>query len=471
MSRIGATLGGFDLRIIRQMNLINQAINQNTLRLATGKRINSAADDPADLVAVNLHRAELASVQSASVNIQKANLLVDTADAALTELLTNLNTIRTKALEAVGGTLTQAQLDANQAEVDTAIKAINALTATTFGGKRLLDGSQDFILSGLDFSEVRQLSVLDRNTSAASQTISVNVTVAAQGAQLTHTGSGGQIQNDATFSLTGVNGAVTISVSQNELLTDVRDRINQQTSTTGVVASVSGDDLLLTSKDFGNNATAAVQVTSGTFAVTGGNGDGTANGVDAQATINGTAQTADGLKFRHRSQTLDFDLEFDPNFGTGSVNTITVSGNALSFKIDAAHGAPAVLSLPSVHSARLGGVSGRLYEVATGGGKSLLDDPATAVNIADEAISQITLLQARTGAFSKQILDSSLNVLSAQETNLTDSISNIEDADVALETALLVRNQLLADNAAAALAISANHNASILPLLQKIAFG
>ena len=82
MSRIGATLGGFDLRIIRQMNLINQAINQNTLRLATGKRINSAADDPAGLLAVNLHRAELASVQSASVNIQKANSLVDTADAA-----------------------------------------------------------------------------------------------------------------------------------------------------------------------------------------------------------------------------------------------------------------------------------------------------------------------------------------------------------------------------------------------------
>ena len=33
---------------------------------------------------------------------------------------------------------------------------------------------------------------------------------------------------------------------------------------------------------------------SGTFDVTGGNGDGTANGVDAQATINGTSFTADG---------------------------------------------------------------------------------------------------------------------------------------------------------------------------------
>ena len=463
----GATINGFELCIINQIKLLNKAIGQNNLRLTTGKRINSAADDPSALVQVSFQRAELRAAQQASTNVLQAKSLVDTADSTLTQVITNLTTIRTKAVEALGGSLTQTQLEANQQTVDS---TIDALSGTTFNGKRLLDGSQDFIVSGANSSQVREVQVLDRATQQASQTISVNVSVDATQVQLTHTGASGQIQNAATFSLTGADGSVTITVAQNEALTDVRDRINQNTTTTGVTASVNGDVLTCSSKDYGKDETVAVAVTTGTFAVAGGNGDGTANGVDAQATINGQLQTADGLKFRYRSPSLYFDIELDPSFTTGAINTITVSGKALTFQLDVGTSRRGVLSLPSIHSAKIGGLSGRLDQLATGGGKSLLDDSAAAVNIVDEALAEATFLQARVGSFSGQILGSSANVLSAQEANLTESIATLEGADIAMESALLARNQLLAKNAAAALAIVPSDAANILPLIQQVAW-
>ena len=132
-------------------------------------------------------------------------------------------------------------------------------------------------------------------------------------------------------------------------------------------------------------------------------------------------------------------------------------------------GARATLSISSVHAARIGGKSGSLSEIATGRGKSLLDDPSTAVAIADQALAQISFQQARVGVFSSIILDTAETTLKNQDTSLTAAISFIEDADGALETALLVQNQLLSDNIASALAISTTQNANVIGLLQQVA--
>src|SRR5205085_12114835 len=88
----------------------------------------------------------------------------------------------------------------------------------------------------------------------------------------------------ATITLSGDSGTATISVNNGEALTATRDRINLQTGVTGVVASVSGTNLIFTGGNFGSAASMKIAVTSGTFAVTGGNNDSTANGVQAVAT-------------------------------------------------------------------------------------------------------------------------------------------------------------------------------------------
>jgi flagellin len=470
--RINTTLRAFDLRIINQIDRIGKAIEQNNLRLTTLKRINSAADDPAGLVFVTSQRAELTDVQALLGNVQGARSTVDFADSALTQVSTHLNTIRSAALDAAGGTLTQAELQANQDVVDAAVEAINALSRSVFGGRRLLDGSRDYIVGGVNTAEVSSVTVYDRNTAEESQTLSVEVTVAAAQAQLNYAGKAGAlVQADGEFTITGATGSASFEVTEDEALTDVRDRINAESYASGVTASVAGDNLVLTSAQYGSEATIAVEVTAGAFAVTGGNGDGTAEGVDAVATVNGSTVTGDGLTLHYRSSTLDADIELDPSAGTGALDPITVSGDGLSFQISPLSNAPVSLSLPSIHSASLGGPAGKLSQVASGGGASLLDgDYSTLIRIVDEAQSQVLGTQARLGAFSSYTLDSAESTLDAAEENLTEAIELVEDADIATETALLARNQLLADNAATALIISGNQSQTFLQMLQRIAF-
>jgi flagellin-like hook-associated protein FlgL len=384
-----------------------------------------------------------------------------------------LDTIRGAALEAAGGTLSQAELDANQMEIDAAVEAINSLSRSVFGGRRLLDGSRNYIVSDVNTSQVRAVSIHERDSSVASQTLDITVTVQPEQAQLSYAGApGALVQANAEFTITGAAGASEFTVTAGEALTAVRDRINSESYATAVSASVSGDNLIFNSISYGSEATIAVEVTSGTFAVTGGNGDGTAEGVDAEATVNSTALTADGLRLRYRSSSLDADVELDPAVSAGALDGITVSGQGLSFQISDLSSRPVSLSLPSLHSASLGGLAGKLSQVASGGGTSLADgDYSTLIRIVDEAQSQILGTQARLGAMSAYTLDSAETVLDATAENLTEAIALVEDADIAVETALLARNQLLADNAAAALVIAGNRNQAILQILQQIAFG
>jgi flagellin len=473
MSRIGASLGTFDLRLTNLLRNLSRQVEQSTLRLATGKRINSAADDPAGLVFVNLQKAELVGVEQGLSNVRSAQSLVDSADGALIEAVTHLTNIRALALESADGTLSDEQLNANQDELDAAIDAIDRLAGTSFAGNRLLDGSQGFVVTGVDPNKVRTLTVIDRATQLDSQTIAVNVTVDASQAVLTYAGAAGALVDDtATISVSGSRGSVSVDVTDGEALTAARDRINEHTAVTGVSASVSGNNLVFTSVNYGSDATLAVAATTGTFTVTGGNGDGTAEGVDAQATINGTTVSGDRLELRYRSSSLDFDLELNPSFTTGSLGTISVSGQALSFQIAPSPGQPAVLSLPNIQSSALGGALGRLSDIRTGGSSSVLSgNAADAFSIADDAFSQLLTYQTRVGAFSRTTLNSAESVLSTLEENLTAAIDAVEKVDEARESALLARNHLLAENAISALAISADLNDNLLRLLQRIAYG
>ena len=117
--------------------------------------------------------------------------------------------------------------------------------------------------------------------------ISGSVDQAATQAKLTYDAGGATIAANATFTLTGKLGSTSIAVTTADSLAAAASRINLKSHLTGVTAAVDGTKITLTSVDYGTNASVDVDVTSGAFIVTGGNGDGTANGTNAVATING----------------------------------------------------------------------------------------------------------------------------------------------------------------------------------------
>jgi len=165
--RVGSALSGIDL--IAQHNLL-QAYNQvnlSSVRLSTMQRINSGSDDPAGLIAVENLRAELTAVNEATDNAARAGAVVRTADSALGQVSDLLNTVRGNVVAAASGGRSEAELAALQMETDAALEAINRIgNSTSFGGEKLLDGSElTFVLSP-DVSDVSTLSLPAISTSA-----------------------------------------------------------------------------------------------------------------------------------------------------------------------------------------------------------------------------------------------------------------------------------------------------------------
>ena len=70
----------------------NSASQASSLtRIATGQRINSAADDPAGLITSEQLRSMITQLQAEASTLQRADSLISTADAALGEVSSLLN--------------------------------------------------------------------------------------------------------------------------------------------------------------------------------------------------------------------------------------------------------------------------------------------------------------------------------------------------------------------------------------------
>ena len=124
------------------------------------------------------------------------------------------------------------------------------------------------------------------------------------------------------------------------------------------------------------------------------------------------------------------------------------------------------IGITSVNTAKLGGVSGKLFQLGSGGTADLASDPTTAARIVDEAINQITSLRGRLGAFQRTSLETNKNALNDTLVNLTEAESTIRDADFAAETAALTRAQILVQSGTTVLQVANQNPQNVLALLR-----
>ncbi|MEQ8791803.1 MAG: flagellin hook IN motif-containing protein [Pirellulaceae bacterium] len=272
MLRIGATLSGFERQLLNQLSQANAAAAVNSLRLATGSKVLRPGDDPSAFVQISHIDAQLSAVRRTIPNVEAASNIAAQSQLAIDQIRTQLSSIRAALLTDEDGGLDAATRAQTQLDIDAAIAEIDELAGVQINGRRLLDGSANFRVSGRNNSQIRAVDVYSVGGGSP--------VVPPQAAQLTYTGAGRKITADANITITGDDGQTTIAVAQDDALTDVADIINQRTATTGVTATADGDELVLRSVDNGRLASLRVAVNSGTFNVSGGAGDGTANGVD-----------------------------------------------------------------------------------------------------------------------------------------------------------------------------------------------
>jgi len=453
------------------------ALNTSLERLSTGLKINSGADDPAGLIASESLKSELAGLNQAVDNSNLASNVISTADGALSEISSLLQNIKGLIVGSANtGALSNSEIQANQLEVDSAVESITRIANTTnFAGLQLLDGSLNYITSGVNTADISSLQVSQANLGTqATLPVNVNVLASAKTAALEFRTSA--ITTSITLEIAGNNGTETLSFTSGTTASAIAFAVNRISDGTGVAASLlnaanAHSGIVFNSLGYGSSSYVSVQAQTGSFDTTDAKGDieQRAAGADVEATVNGALAVGNGLSINVNTSGLNLDLTLSKAFGIGQT-TFAITGGGALFQLGAAVNSNQQVSIgiQSVAADNLGdSVNGFLNQVATGGTATLIGgQTAQASQIIDEAINQVAVLQGRLGAFETNTLTTNVNSLSVAVENVTAANSQIEDADFAAETSNLTRAQILVQAGTSVLATANSTPQDVLRLLQ-----
>ena len=438
----------------------NNQLSTSLERLSTGLQINSGADNPSGLIAVESFNQENTGLTTAIANAGQAGNVVGTAEGGLSEisnLLTQLQGLVGQAANT--GALSSDQVSADQLQVDSILNTVNRIAGnTTFEGTQLLNGNLAYATSGVKTSAVQNLSVNSvRLPSSGALTVTVAVTGSAKTADLTST-VGTVTGSAVTLQVTGNLGSVQLVFASGTHASAIANAINAVTTQTGVTASatLSGSvskDLALTTQGYGASQFVSVKATTGSLAFNAT----TAKGTDASVTVNGSAATVSGLHVNYSTAGLDLNLDLASGLNKpGNTETFYVTGGGANFSLGALvnDSGKASIGIGNVSSGSLGNqTNGYLSTIGTGGANSLSStNLGTAQKIITAAITQVSDLRGRLGAFQDYTIGSTVSALNVAYENSNAAESAIQDTNFASETSNLTRAQILSQAASTVLA-------------------
>jgi flagellin len=140
ITRIASNIAG--LNSLNALNTVNTKLGIHQLRLATGKRINEAADDPAGLTIATKFNAKSRGLGVALDNIGDAKNLLSVAEAGLTNINDILLVVWDKTEQAANDALGVAEREAIRKQIDELLTEINKIVEETeWNGTQLIDGT------------------------------------------------------------------------------------------------------------------------------------------------------------------------------------------------------------------------------------------------------------------------------------------------------------------------------------------
>ena len=136
----------------RRLNNATLSLDTTYERLSSGLRINSAKDDSAGLLMTSRMTAQINGLYQGNRNANDGIALAQTAEGALDEVTSMLQSMRTKAIQSANGTNSQADREALQKDVANFSNEITRISEkTTFNGMQILsgkDGDNTMLVNG-----------------------------------------------------------------------------------------------------------------------------------------------------------------------------------------------------------------------------------------------------------------------------------------------------------------------------------
>jgi flagellin len=468
----------------RQLVTNDRMLSRSLEKLSSGMRINRAADQPAGLIISEQMRAQIAGLKQAVDNSETAISMVQTSEAALTEVSNLLVSMKQLAIHAANeGVNDENMLEADQLELENSLDTIDRITAEAgFGKKRLLDGTQAAngvgIGEGLEFIKASPETMSSpvagyevRVHQLATQAFVRGTTPLTQeivdaGEELTISESGKTVSfvTNPGDSVEATLGRLRNEISANGL--DLRLEVFED-GTIGFRHNRFGSEHTFTL----SSSTAGVlseQSRVMMSAVPGKDIEGTiglevAFG-EGQVLTGAPGTSAQGLRLRYFG---DVTTARDAGPDVPIAGRMAVYQNSPIFQVGAQAGQVVAVSLTNTNSRVLG--RGVINE---SGYRSLHDldirtpeGATSALRLIEKAIEDITTNRAELGAFQKNTLESNLRQLRINVEELTNAESVIRDADMASEIAEFTKNSIMVQSATAMLAQANQVPKTVLSLL------
>lgn len=147
-------------------------------RLATGKNINNAADDPSGLVAMSGMQSSLNRVESAISNNERSRAVLDTADATMEQVQSLVSEIEQLALDAQDPNASSSEIAAYQSSIDSNLDTIDSLINNAeFAGNKLFTGTAGITGTPDDTDEIKDVRIYTQDASVTGN-VDVDIEVA-----------------------------------------------------------------------------------------------------------------------------------------------------------------------------------------------------------------------------------------------------------------------------------------------------
>lgn len=430
------------LKILNIMNYRSNAMAKNMQRIATGRKINSAADDPSGYAISARMRIQISCLDRAAENAQRGLSMLKTAEGAMSSTLDILATIKERALHAADDTCSSEDRKIMQKEINQLLDQINDNANVTFNGKTLADGSMSKRIPDA-VANVFVNEKLSTATAAATQLTDL----------LDRDGNSLDIKSSDMVKVSFVKNGQTFTTSfsaNGASLQDIFDNAN--TLSGGAFGTVSAGS------EIGKDASGvSIYTADGSSVISVGAGSaGVTNSISG---ISISISGADGNVKKNINEKLDAFSE--------SIRAFDPSGdNSLHFQVGTKSNQSIIVNMSDMRAQALGlqgsdPVTGTLKNIDI----MTRDNANAAIKVVDEAIKRVLDQQTTNGAAQSRLEYTIDNLTTASE-NLTAAESVISDANIAKEITEYTKNSILMQ-AAQAMLVQANQTAKgVLKLLQ-----
>lgn len=481
----------------RHLGYTQQLHAQATQRLSSGQRINSSRDDAAGIAVAGRLGVHLTGLGIGARNANEAVSLLQITESTLDDVTRGLLRLRDLAVQAANGSNGPSDRSALQQEAIQTLQEFERLASQTrYGGQGLVDGSAgtlEFQLGSSNGEQLRLEGMPDlRTRMLGSDTLQLDGASMGRAIAPAPTSPFYAIGPESDLSLETAQGGSTGAIDVDTGMTNysaryIALRINASAGATGIVASASTRATLSQLSAPGNvsfnlgipaslgipgleaaisaNVTDHRDLTPSLDAI-----NATSIGYTASFANNGDRSA---IRIEHATgQVVRIDDFTSSAAGNQAIRLAGERGAAVTLEeggndSSVVHGTVTLTSSMGPITARnanadmFGGSTSALSGVSIASAA----DAARALDVIDGALSQMNTHRSKVGAWLNR-LDSVASNLATGASNLGAARGRIMDADFAVETAQLVRSQVLRQAGSAMVAQANLQPREILNLLR-----